>query len=368
MQSHGHSQRRGPCPPPISAIICRSGVNLQSVWQWLSLHRGRLAYLVNEQFIRNTIAVTRPPLRDSDLNRTFDESVPTNTSRYVLYDEFNTRQARNLHGPLPRRHPSHESVDSTLPAYEPPPPSIHSSIPEDIRAEIEEIQRLQAEVAANGGGDHGFVSSSSELQSNESDSDTDEEHESTYLRIVPQAAAVAPPQYWDVADDTEYGRLHTVQDTVIDAYMDSAVTESTASDSLERPSTQSVQETTSQQQSAPTFTRTFTRSMPMLTSILDEGDEIEASIAQYRQRIIADSNNSAMVEPPSPPSPLPPLPAIVDSPPVPSASRTHVMRPTASHGTSLFGGINQHMRRSRLSAKTNPEYGKRSWFSRLLNM
>ncbi|ORX67683.1 hypothetical protein DL89DRAFT_269456, partial [Linderina pennispora] len=197
MQSHGYSQRRGPCPAPISAIICRSGVNLQSVWQ---------------QFIRNTIAITRPPLRDSDLNRPFDDAAPV-SSRYVLYDEFNTRQARNLQGPvrsnsslqhymrrqLPRHHPSHESVDSMLPAYEPPPPSIHSSIPEELRAEIEEIQRLQAEVAS---GDHEFLSSSSgsaELSSSESASDSDEDGTSTYLRIVPQAS---PPQYWDIADDT----------------------------------------------------------------------------------------------------------------------------------------------------------------------
>ncbi|KAI8319481.1 hypothetical protein GQ54DRAFT_306247 [Martensiomyces pterosporus] len=294
MQPHGESHRRGPCPAPITGLLCRSGVNIQSVWQWLSLHRGRLAYLVNEQFIRNTIAIVRPSLHQSDLvgssaplfpggasrhlnllhshHSQPQQHQPSSTYQYALYDEFNTRQARNLQGPvpsstslrhylnrqlpgssygnmpysIPRRHPSHESVDSALPMYEPPPPSVHSSIPEDIRAEIEAMEFIQAEeaqvaqaiastvsctrgasdsAAATGSG--GIVSTDDEEYASDGYGVSDGEHGSSsavggstrmdvddnleYLRIVPRGnpPPPLPPPYWEIAEQTEYGRRYT---------------------------------------------------------------------------------------------------------------------------------------------------------------
>ncbi|KAJ1964941.1 hypothetical protein GGI12_001103 [Dipsacomyces acuminosporus] len=288
MQSHGESQRRGPCPAPVTGLLCRSGVNIQSVWQWLSLHKGRLAYLVNEQFIRNTIAIVRPALRRSELIGTRAPPLsggtsrasgrpspyhsdhlqqPSSTYQYALYDEYNTRQARNLQGPVasnnnlqhylnrqlpgysygnntsnstPRRRPSHESVDSALPAYEPAPPSIHSSIPEDIRAEISAIEQMQADDASAYGvvsaadsysmdrhnsrvgadasmGGEIHHSNENNLSNNQAvvcggsgmDAGADE-NSSEFLRIVPHGQPLLPPSYWEIAEQTEYGRSFAV--------------------------------------------------------------------------------------------------------------------------------------------------------------
>ncbi|KAJ1662678.1 hypothetical protein EV178_005672 [Coemansia sp. RSA 1646] len=93
MRSHGHSTRRGPCPPPITALLCQTGVTLQSIWQWLNLHRGRLAYMVGAPPLQNTVAIAVASRR-SDRSR--------------------------------------ESLDSTLlPAYEPPLEQSALPIPED---------------------------------------------------------------------------------------------------------------------------------------------------------------------------------------------------------------------------------------------
>ncbi|KAJ2549382.1 hypothetical protein EV175_004472 [Coemansia sp. RSA 1933] len=88
MRSHGHSGRRGPCPPPRTALLCQSGVTLQSVWQWLNLHRGRLAYMVGAPQLRHTVAVAVAAHRER----------------------------------------SRDSLESALPAYEPPQ---DAPIPED---------------------------------------------------------------------------------------------------------------------------------------------------------------------------------------------------------------------------------------------
>ncbi|KAI9500853.1 hypothetical protein GGI25_005032 [Coemansia spiralis] len=45
MRPRGRS-RKGPCPPPTTALLCRSGVTLKCVWQGLGLHKGRLACLL----------------------------------------------------------------------------------------------------------------------------------------------------------------------------------------------------------------------------------------------------------------------------------------------------------------------------------
>ncbi|KAJ2659206.1 hypothetical protein IWW48_003642 [Coemansia sp. RSA 1200] len=84
MRSRGYSVRHGPCPPPATALLCRSGVALQSVWQWLSLHRGRLACLVDAPQLQGTVAI----------------AARTDTSRSG-------------------RDSSRGSMDSMLPAYEP---------------------------------------------------------------------------------------------------------------------------------------------------------------------------------------------------------------------------------------------------------
>ncbi|KAJ1799998.1 hypothetical protein LPJ59_001431 [Coemansia sp. RSA 2399] len=91
MRSHGYSSRCGPCPPPLTALLCQSGVMLQSIWQWLSLHRGRLAYMVGAPQLRNTVAIAVA--------------------------------AAAAAAAATCREQSRESLDSTLPAYEPPPPA-----------------------------------------------------------------------------------------------------------------------------------------------------------------------------------------------------------------------------------------------------
>ncbi|KAJ2401535.1 hypothetical protein GGI23_001333 [Coemansia sp. RSA 2559] len=103
MRSHGYSSRRGACPPPITALLCQSGVMLQSVWQWLSLHRGRLAYMVGAPQLRNPVAIA------------------------VAEAEAEAATAEAAAGT--HRGQSRESLDSTLPAYEPPPPAL--AAPED---------------------------------------------------------------------------------------------------------------------------------------------------------------------------------------------------------------------------------------------
>ncbi|KAJ2217648.1 hypothetical protein EV180_005915, partial [Coemansia sp. RSA 518] len=109
LESHGMS-RKGPCPPPVTGLLCRSGVNIQSIWQWLSLHRGRLAYLVNEPILHTNIAIVQ-------------------SGRLQLYAGHSTTQLIPQ-GAVIRHDRSHDSFESGLPAYEPPPPSIHGSIPE----------------------------------------------------------------------------------------------------------------------------------------------------------------------------------------------------------------------------------------------
>ncbi|KAJ1734876.1 hypothetical protein LPJ72_002143 [Coemansia sp. Benny D160-2] len=86
MRSRGYSVRHGPCPPPTTALLCGSGVALQSVWQWLSLHRGRLACLVDAPQLQGTVAI----------------AARTDTPRRRI-----------------SRDSSRGSMDSMLPAYEP---------------------------------------------------------------------------------------------------------------------------------------------------------------------------------------------------------------------------------------------------------
>ncbi|KAJ2725362.1 hypothetical protein GGI07_001370 [Coemansia sp. Benny D115] len=198
MQSKGDSSRRGgACPAPATGLLCRSAVNIQSVWQWLSLHRGRLAYVTNEPLITtNSLALGRRPFVD------YSSRVPlaSNGGGYSSLQgapsggysmEANLQQylSRNLPA---RRYQSRESLDSMLPVYEPPKtPSIHPSIPEDT-----------AERAALSPGEE------EEERNNDSDDEGEGEGRSNVAGSSHGAhrRTAAPPSYGDVAQDTEYGR------------------------------------------------------------------------------------------------------------------------------------------------------------------
>ncbi|KAJ2827848.1 hypothetical protein IWW50_001686 [Coemansia erecta] len=148
LESHGES-RKGPCPPPVTGLLCKSEVNIQSVWQWLSLYCGRLVYLVNEPMLHTNIAV-----------------LPSGHLR--IHSGQSLEQTRLRHDT------SRESFDSSLPAYELPPPSIRSSIPEQTE-----------------------VISPPESPSEDEEEDEDEDDEE-----------FTPPAYWDIARQTEYGRTY----------------------------------------------------------------------------------------------------------------------------------------------------------------
>ncbi|KAJ2450722.1 hypothetical protein EV183_004090 [Coemansia sp. RSA 2336] len=105
LESHGES-RKGPCPPPTTGLLCRSGVNIQSVWQWLSLHSGRIAYLINEPFLHTNIAI----VPNTRLQAHAGQQLHLLTQSSLLRSNSNARQA--------------DSIDSGLPTYETSPPSI----------------------------------------------------------------------------------------------------------------------------------------------------------------------------------------------------------------------------------------------------
>ncbi|KAJ2910081.1 hypothetical protein GGI21_001230 [Coemansia aciculifera] len=319
MQSHGYSARRGPCPPPTTGLLCRSGTTLLSVWQWLSMHRGRLAYLVNEPLLTSVVAIVRtlpPP--------------PRVASPYAA----------------PRRHnSSRDSVDSSLPLYEPPPPSLHNSSVNNysIREENEE--------------DEGEVSSS-----NQSSED------------VPASAAASshsircPPPYWEIAQQTEYGRAHTRR---VVAATTTAIFGAVPEGSLLSRSGSHRTNSIGQKRSASRLAggglaRTFTQSMPSLPSHLQHEQAVAAAIEDSRRHAVATataSNNEHVLR------------YVQQSVAAASAVATSSTNNSDEQGTPtrrhVTAGISSRVRMARLSAKTNPEYGGKKhggWLWRLLNM
>ncbi|KAJ2782973.1 hypothetical protein GGI15_002748 [Coemansia interrupta] len=214
MQPHGESRRSGACPAPVTGLLVRPAVNMQAVWLWLARNRGRLARLV-----------------DAPLPQPFTPAVAA--AAHV------------------RRGPSRESLDSVLPRYEPPPPSLHCSV----------------EFA-----------------------DADE-----------GVGLASPPDYGDVAADTPYGRSFA----------------QTAASAGSRG-----------------FTRTFTRSMPALS-------EPPAEVAESA------------------------------APAVRIAEQTATARPSTNSTAPIVRSLQVHVRRSRLAARTAPEYSARrrpgGWLARLLS-
>ncbi|KAJ1845355.1 hypothetical protein LPJ73_004882 [Coemansia sp. RSA 2703] len=221
MQPHGESRRSGACPAPVTGLLIRPGVTMQAVWLWLARNHGHLARLV-----------------DAPLPQSF---IPSVAAVHV------------------RRGPSRESLDSVLPRYEPPPPSLHCSV----------------EYCDEGVG-----------------------------------WASSPPDYGEVAADTPYGR--------------------------------SFAQTTSSE--PRTFTRTFTRSMPALSEPPSEPIDTHAE----------------------PETPAPAVRIAEQTAPV-EASRQYNTTATAP----VLRSLQVHMRRSRLAARTAPEYSARrrsgGWLARLLS-
>ncbi|KAJ2873092.1 hypothetical protein H4R27_002836 [Coemansia aciculifera] len=314
MQSHGYSAKRGPSPPPITGLLCRSGTNLHSVWQWLSIHRGRLAYVVSEPLLTSTVAIVRPLV------------VRPQISPYAA----------------PRRHnTSRDSVDSALPLYEPPPPSLHNSSVNNpsIREEDEPL------------------------------------------------TITSPPPYWEIAQQTEYGRAHT---TRVAAAAVAAVFGNVPQTSLlsRRPSqlspgatlirssttvdSVSSSDTSHRRQCSASLAggglaRTFTQSMPSLPLLLRDEQAVAAAIEDSRQRAVATastSNNEHAIR-------------FVQQSVASAAIDNSSEQGTAGHIRRGSGGLlhsfHGQVRMARLSAKTNPEYtrgGKKhsGWLWRLLNM
>ncbi|KAJ1643879.1 hypothetical protein LPJ64_004391 [Coemansia asiatica] len=470
MQSKGES-RRGPCPAPITGLLCRSGVNLQSVWQWLSLHRGRLAWLVDEPLISNTVAVIRRP----------------GMQQYSTYDEFNTRRTRNLQQgnreqmsdvslqqylsrqlPVSRRR-SRESLDSMLPVYEPPPPSIHHSIPEDIRAELEQMNNCSAQI--------GVIETDADARTTAAlEEDEDEEEEEMAMvpvgRVVPSSM---PPPYGEVAQETEYGRSftthlanaifgsssgfviqnaaaaaagllvssgnsisacmtgarETLPQTQTQTHTSASASPSSSTHSLSSSSSSSIHSNSSENCAdndgrilvertggsampvpfastsrmphaikdedalgnlqGAVLTRTFTQSMPALNRQLLSTEDAIAAVEESRRRALitaamSNSSNSAAVAVTAASAARiaeQQQQRLCDTENVePRETVTGISFPhdeTAGGSSSsntrssrLLRSINVHVRRSRLSAKTNPEFGsghkKSNWLTRLLNI
>ncbi|KAJ2771691.1 hypothetical protein GGI18_004997 [Coemansia linderi] len=283
MQSHGYSAKRGPSPPPTTGLLCRSGTNLHSVWQWLAIHKGRLAYVVNEPLLTSIVTVVRPPVRPSP------------------------------YGVPRRRNVSRDSVDSALPTYEPPPPSLHcSSVHQSIREE-----------------------------------DT----------------ISSPPPYWEIAQETEYGRQQT---TRVAAAAVAAVF-GTPTQSLMRRASQTTSRSarTASRQcqysvslAGGGLARTFTQSMPSLVPLHDE-QAVAAAIEDSRQQAVATastSNNEHAIR-------------YVQQ----SVASVAVSDAAQRERGGFLHSFQGQVRMARLSARTNPEHNRGSkrhsgWLWRLLNM
>ncbi|KAJ2770108.1 hypothetical protein IWQ56_002294 [Coemansia nantahalensis] len=342
LESHGMS-RRGPCPAPVTALLCRSGVNIQSVWQWLNIHYGRVAYLVDEPLLFSNIAVVQSAApRQRRPGQASDGTLaPSAALRYTLYDEANVRRTRNLQGPerststlrhmvghAPRRTDSNasaslrqlrrsgESAETMLPAYEPPPPN--DAIGEDCDTAPLSFP------AGNGhcNGARPPVSSSGPP-------------------VAAPPVTAPPPLYWDVAEQTEYGRQYTGDNNAADAAEESV-----------------------RDGGAPSgFMRVFTRSMPMLSLATGDDEAATATHVRHPLEIVTDglgSDEGAA--------------RVSHQEVVPPADRM----PSTSGGTARAaapahrsGPIHTHLRRARLAAATNPEVRSTrfsSWFSRLFHM
>ncbi|KAJ2817787.1 hypothetical protein FBU31_006104, partial [Coemansia sp. 'formosensis'] len=288
MQSHGLSKRGPPCPPPLTGLLCRSGTTLHSVWQWLSIHRGRLAYVVNEAPIAGILAIVRPPLPQ--------------ISPYAA--------------PRSHRSASRDSIDSTLPLYQ--PPSLQSgSVSRSIREE-------------------------------------DEPH-------------AGPPPYWEIAQQTEYGRAHATRAA---AAAVAAVFGSPQSPLSRRASqTHGPQIRSSGERGRRTpsaslagggLVRTFTQSMPALPLLLSDELAVAAAIEESRRCAVATASASTNEHA---------VRYVQQS--VAGAMDSAERRRRNSGG--LLHSLQSQVRMARLSARTNPEYrGRRSaggsWLWRLFNM
>ncbi|KAJ1898959.1 hypothetical protein LPJ66_002424 [Kickxella alabastrina] len=432
MRSKGED-RRGRCPGPVTALLCRSGVDIQSVWQWLSLHRGHLAYVINEPGASGLLGVP--------------SSSGARRGGSIGYRNVGGRQMSGR-----GRQQSMESLDSILPVYEPPPPSVHSSIPEDIRAEIDAMQtsdnQHQGQQSMEERRRMSIVSTTDESMS--SDEDGGLQVLPLTLSLVLDFPTVLPPVYSDIAADTEYGRSYatrlaavagnTIFGSASGYVLQNAATilaRSIAADLAAQQADQQADHNDSAGAGSipsmaflPTesaaevesdilrdivqLTRTFTQSMPMLNRLLSDDDAI-AAIEESRRRAMATAaigNNQAALRIAEQ--------AVVDAAMAETLVGDHTRVPQISVGTvagsgsaaapsndsgsgvvvsfevgswdtgdarsansarstrdsidsSVLHAINGRVRRSRLSARTNPEYAssggkKSSWLARLLHM
>ncbi|KAJ2744213.1 hypothetical protein GGI20_003145 [Coemansia sp. BCRC 34301] len=287
MQSHGDSARRGPCPPPTTGLLCRSGTNLNSVWQWLSIHRGRLAYLVNEPLLTSVAATVHPPA--------------TSVSPYAAPRRLNA---------------SRDSVDSSLPVYEPPPPSLHASVNQSIREEPEDV--YSSDQSTDGG---------------------------------------VPPPYWEIARQTEYGRVAAAATAIFGA----PTGQRAGGGLLLSRSNSHVTRTDSASAclSSRGLTRTFTQSMPSLLRQLEDAQAVAAAIEDSRRLAVATASTSTNAN----------VIRFVQQSVASSANVAEQRRP----GGGGLSSVATRVRMARLSAKTNPEYSSTSkkhsgWLWRFLNM
>ncbi|KAJ2805554.1 hypothetical protein H4R20_002046 [Coemansia guatemalensis] len=302
----------------------------------------------------------------------------TSVYQYTMYDESNTRRTRDLRGSadsnasmqqyLDRRLPhgtrqSHESVDSALPAYEPPPPSVHSFIPANTIAELEsETAGHYLSPPMSDGHDSDDDCNTFRPQqpqrTHEDENDVQlqsavcsaiegtERHNTCRLTAPAQAAGLAsPPAYWDVAGQTEYGRIFGAQVVAVGNQANIAT--------LGNPELAIIR-----QEEPDRPLHTFTQSMPNLLLRQLNSDE---TIAIPSEGHCAPINAAAISS------------NTVRNFSAGSAARTvsENVQLSRSHGRWNFNSARIRMRRSRLSATTNPEYRstrQTSWLQRLLRM
>ncbi|KAJ2327460.1 hypothetical protein GGH92_010047, partial [Coemansia sp. RSA 2673] len=235
MKSHGDSARHGPCPAPVTGLLCRAGTNLKSVWQWLCIHRGRLAYVIAAPLIDSVIVAQ------------------------VHHSYYQPQNALTVPGAAVALRPrggtasnrSRESVDSALPQYEPPPPSLHDS--SIMNYSIREEPAAEEEV------------------------DSDRSTSGNSADVVSVSTALAlPPPYWEIAQQTEYGRTHISSNDVVHSTASSAHLPCLAGGGL---------------------ARTFTQSMPSLIrpQCGEEGvqEAVAAAVEDSRRRAVETAGTSS---------------------------------------------------------------------------
>ncbi|KAJ2508931.1 hypothetical protein IWW47_000328 [Coemansia sp. RSA 2052] len=347
------------------------------------MHRGRLAYVVNEPLLTSVVAIVRP------ISNT---TVPT--AAVMTMQQVSPYAA-------PRRHNgSRDSVDSSLPLYEPPPPSLHNSsinnysIREEREEEDEEEEEEEEEIEIE---DFSF-----------SDQPTDA------LMIPNGATATAshsicsPPPYWEIAQQTEYGRAHTrraaaaaataifgavPQGSLLSRRSSHMIQVSSNSGgvALTRSTTVVVPDsiTSDRQQqrhkrqrseslAGGGLARTFTQSMPALPCLLQDEQAVAAAIEDSRRHAVATastSNNEHVIRF------VQQSVASVTTGNNTAEEQSTTARASSNSGTTTSSAhfrrqVATRVRMARLSAKTNPEYGSSGgggkkhsgWLWRLLNM